>query len=141
MPVSPAPLTVLIVEDEPDLRVLAESNISDFGYETRSSANSREALAVLEEDEKINILFTDINLPDRSAEAVLNGVELARRAVEMRPNLRVVYTTGDVPTDGMVALFVDGSILLRKPYTRDQLQEALQRSAAPIQTPVIRAEC
>jgi hypothetical protein len=57
-------------------------------------------------------------------------VELVRRAVELNPSLRVIYTTGDVPTDGMVALFVEGSTLLRKPYTRDELREAIYSVAA-----------
>ncbi len=73
------------------------------------------------------MLFTDINLPDTIADAIVDGLELARCAVQFNPGLRVIYTTGDVPTDGMIALFVDGSIFLQKPYTRDQLKEAIER--------------
>ena len=119
--------TVLIVEDETDLRVLAESNISDFGCATLSAGNGREALALLKENENISVLFTDINLPDTASDAIGDGLELARCAVEFNHGLRVIYTTGDVPTDGMIALFVDGSIFLQKPYTRDQLKEAIER--------------
>lgn len=56
----------------------------------------------------------------------IDGLELARRAVELRPGLHVLYTTGGGRTDGMVALFVAGGTFLPKPYTRDQLIEAMQ---------------
>ena len=123
------PSVVLIVEDEPDLRVLAESNIADFGYETLSAANAVEALVLLEENENIVVLFTDINLSDGPDS--IDGLELARRAVELRAGLRVVYTTGGVQTDGMTALFVEGGAFLPKPYTREQLKAALRGDPTP----------
>jgi CheY-like chemotaxis protein len=123
-------LFVLVVEDEPDLRVLAESNIADLGYETLSAANGREALALLNENQRITLLFTDINMPD--VPDGIDGLELARRAVELRPGLRVIYTTaaGGL-TDGMAALFVDGATFLPKPYTRDQLMRAMRGDPEP----------
>jgi CheY-like chemotaxis protein len=119
-----------VVEDEPDLRVLAESNIADLGYETLSAANGREALALLNENQRITLLFTDINMPD--VPDGIDGLELARRAVELRPGLRVIYTTaaGGL-TDGMAALFVDGATFLPKPYTRDQLMRAMRGDPEP----------
>ena len=49
------------------------------------------------------------------------GIQLAKRAVELKPRLKVVYSTGLSVTDGMKALFVPGSAVLEKPYTVDQL--------------------
>jgi CheY-like chemotaxis protein len=115
------PPVVLIVEDEPDLRVLAESNIADFGYTTLSAGNGNEAMVLLEEDKRIVLLFTDINMPDGH-----DGLELARCAIELRPGLRVLYTSGAAPTDGMTALFVEGATFLQKPYTRAELMQAVQ---------------
>jgi len=119
--------TVLVVEDEPTVRALAESVIEGLGYTILSAANAREAIALLEQDESIDILFTDINLPD-GPEAI-DGLQLARKAVELRRGLRVIYTTGEGRTDGMTALFVDDATFLPKPYTVNQLTEAVLETA------------
>ena len=118
------PPAVLVAEDEPTVRTLAESIIAEFGYETFSAANAREALAVLDDGALITLLFTDINMPD--GPDGLDGLELARRAVEIRPELRVIYTTGGGLTDGMAALFVEGGSFLPKPFTPEQLIAAIQ---------------
>lgn len=124
---------VLIVEDDSDLLVLAESNVADFGYSTLSASNGREALVLLAEAASVAVLFTDINLPD--VPDGIDGVELARRAVELRPGLRVIYTSGSPPTDGMIALFVEGSAFLRKPYTREALMQAIRSHCEPSAEP------
>ena len=76
-----------------------------------------------EREERIDILFTDINLPD-GPEAI-DGLALARKAVELSPGLRVIYTTGDGQTNGMTALFVEAATFLPKPYTVKQLTDAV----------------
>jgi CheY-like chemotaxis protein len=91
------PITVLLVEDEPTVRELAESIVEDSGYRTLSAATAREAIALLEQDQPIDLLFTDINLPD--GPDAKDGLELAQQAVELRPCLRVIYTTGGGRTD------------------------------------------
>jgi DNA-binding NtrC family response regulator len=76
-------------------------------------------MAIVETDKPIDILFTDLGLMHDAPQA---GLELAKQAVERRPDLRVLYTTGQTVTDGMKALFVPNSALLEKPYTVDQLR-------------------
>ena len=88
----PEPPAVLVAEDEPTVRALAESIIEELGYSTFSAANAREALALLENGALITLLFTDINMPD--GPDAFDALELARRAVEIRPQLRVIYTSG-----------------------------------------------
>ena len=123
--------TVLVVEDEPTVLALAVSIIEDdLGYAALSAANAREALALLEQDQ-IDLLFTDINLPDGQ-----DGLELARRAVEMRPGLPVIYTSGGGQTDGMAALFVDGSTFLRKPYKKEDLLQAVKGLEGACEAPL-----
>ena len=112
---------ILIVEDEEQVRVLAELYLQEQGHQTVSAATAEEALAALEVAEQVDLLFTDIGLHgDLHA-----GLVLAKQAVERRPELKVLYTTGQGVTDGMRAMFVKASALLPKPYTVDQLQRSL----------------
>jgi CheY-like chemotaxis protein len=59
------PGTVLIVEDEPQVLILAESVLQGAGYETISSSTVAEALAIVESDRHIDVLFTDLGLGDQ----------------------------------------------------------------------------
>jgi hypothetical protein len=71
----------------------------------------------LERTEPIELLFTALTLQG-DPEA---GLVLANKAVQLRPDLKVLYTSGQGVTDGMIALFVKNSAFLPKPYTVDQL--------------------
>jgi DNA-binding NtrC family response regulator len=112
---------ILIVEDEAQVRVLSESYLQEQGHQTLSAATPGEALAVLDANETVDILFTDIELQS-DFEA---GFNLAQKAIERHPQLRVLYTSCHAVTDGMKALFVEGAAFLPKPYTIDQLQAIL----------------
>ena len=112
---------ILIVEDDAFILDLAEMMIKGWGYETLSACDSDEALSLLRSTQGIDALFTDIYLQ----KAMLGGCELARQAIELRPDLRVLYTTGNLVTDKIKSLFVLGTECLRKPYTPDQLQHSL----------------
>jgi DNA-binding NtrC family response regulator len=112
---------LLIVEDEEQVRVLAESYLREQGHRTLTASSKDEALAVLDVTNGVDVLFTDIGLKD----AIHGGLELAKEAVERHPGLKVLYVTGQSVTDGMRAMFVEGSALLEKPYTVDQLQTTL----------------
>jgi DNA-binding NtrC family response regulator len=109
--------TVLMVEDEAQVLLLAESYLQEHGHLTLSASTPAEAAALLDGSDSIDVLFTDVGLrEDQQA-----GLELAKQAVERRPGLKVLYTTGQAITDGMQALFVEKSAMLPKPYTVDQL--------------------
>jgi CheY-like chemotaxis protein len=113
--------TVLIVEDEDQVRVLAESYLREQGHQTVSAATAQEALAVFEVVKRVDVLFTDINLKGD----IQAGLDLAKDAVQRQPDLKVLFATGSAVTDGMKAMMVDKSAALEKPYTVDQLQAAL----------------
>jgi CheY-like chemotaxis protein len=108
---------VLIVEDEAQVLLLAQSYLEEHGHKTFSASTNAEASAILDGDEHIDVLFTDLGL----RENLQAGLELAKLAVERRPALKVLYTTGQAVTDGMRALFVEKSAMLPKPYTVEQL--------------------
>src|ERR1700722_9734400 len=97
---------ILVVDDEEQVRVLAESVLRDCGHQPLSAATVDQALALIRTEQPIELLFTDINLADDvEAGLVHPGLELAQQALRLRPELRVLYTTGAGVTDGMKALF------------------------------------
>ena len=112
---------VLIVEDEDQVRVLAESYLREQGHQTVSAASLEEALAVFDVVDRVDVMFTDVILKGD----IHAGIALAKEAVQRRPDLKVLFTTGSAVTDGMKAMMVERSAVLEKPYTVDQLQTAL----------------
>jgi DNA-binding NtrC family response regulator len=112
---------VLIVEDDEQLRVLAESVIKDAGNDVLSAAAVESAKALIDSDQTIDILFVDIQLGS-DLEA---GLTLAKYAQEKCPGLRIIYTTGQGVTEGTRKLFVDGFVFLSKPYTAEHLLVAI----------------
>jgi CheY-like chemotaxis protein len=112
---------VLIVEDEVQVLVLTESYLQELGHKTLSAATAVEAIAILNADQVIDVLFIDIGLHDD----LQAGLELAKKAAESRPGLKVLYTTAQPVTDGTKALMVAGSAILEKPYTVNQLEASL----------------
>jgi DNA-binding NtrC family response regulator len=113
--------SVLIVEDEAQVLMLAVSYLQEHGHQTLSASTVMGATTLLDGPDEIDLLFTDIGLQD-DFEA---GLKLAAGAFERRPGLKVLYTTGQTVTDGMRAQFVPKSAVLVKPYTVDQLLTSL----------------
>ena len=113
--------TILIVEDEPQISAVVRSLIEEQGHKVLFAATADEALGILNGPEAVDALFVDIVLKgDMQA-----GIEFAKRAVELKPDLKVLYSTGLTVTDDMKALVVPGSIILEKPYSEDQLLTSL----------------
>ena len=113
--------TVVIVEDEPQISALVQSFIEEQGHKVLSAATADEALGILKGPHAVDALFVDIILKgDMEA-----GIKLAKRAVELKPDLKVLYSTGLTVTEDMKASVVPGSIILEKPYSEDQLLASL----------------
>jgi DNA-binding NtrC family response regulator len=122
--------TILIVEDEPQISWLLQSFIEEQGHMTFLAATADEALTILTGLEAVDALFVDIILKgDMQA-----GIELAKRAVELKPGLKVLYSTGLTVTDDMKALVLPGSIILEKPYSEDQLLMSLSVHFGPVRS-------
>src|ERR1700675_253918 len=117
---------ILVVEDDVFIRQVAEMMIQDWGHDILSASDADEALIFLRSAQHIDALFTDIYLKH----SVLGGCELAHQAIELRPKLRVLYTTGNYVTDKIKAQFVAGMECLRKPYTPHQLRHSLEQLLA-----------
>jgi CheY-like chemotaxis protein len=86
---TPAGAKILVVEDDPDVRAMIVGILSDLGYQTLVATNGPEALAILNQDRSVDLLFTDIVMP-----AGMSGTELARQASRLRPDLKVLLSSG-----------------------------------------------
>jgi len=113
--------TVFLLEDDDQVRVLAESYLEEQGHEVLSAGTAPGALALLAKSPQLELLFTNVDLKGEIAA----GIGLAHEAVNRRPNLKVLYTTERNLTDGMKARFVKNSAFLPKPYTVEQLLATL----------------
>jgi CheY-like chemotaxis protein len=100
---------VLVVEDEPMIRMLAAEILEDEGFEVAEAANAPAALKLLEKRDDVTALFTDIDMPGG-----MNGLELAKIVHERWPRIAIVVTSGvfrvaadKLPGDG---------VFIQKPY-------------------------
>jgi len=81
--------TVLVVDDEPTVRMLVGDTLADLGYQAIEAADAASGLKVLESDAKIDLLVTDVGLPGG-----MNGKQMADSARARRPGLKVLFITG-----------------------------------------------
>ncbi|WP_137133241.1 PAS domain-containing protein [Rhizobium sp. FKY42] len=108
---------VLLVEDDVLIRSSTAEMLADFGYQVIEAATGAEALAALA-SEPIDVLVTDVGLPD------IDGGSLAKRALEHKPALHVVFATGETHAPPGAP---EKSTLLRKPYHQEQVKIALEK--------------
>jgi DNA-binding NtrC family response regulator len=120
--------TVLIVEDESQVRVFAESYLRRHGHRTISAASEKQALALLDAGEGVDVLFAEIELQGDG----LAGVRLARQAARRRPGMKVLYASDHHVTDGLKPLLVVPSEVLEKPYTVDELEAGVTGKVAAV---------
>jgi PAS domain S-box-containing protein len=116
---------ILVVEDEPDLRIYSTEVLTRLGYRVFEAEDARSGLTALERHPEITLLFTDIGLPG------MNGHSLATEAVRRRPGLRVLFTTGYASS----AIFHDSAIrrdalLLPKPFSMTALATKIREAIA-----------
>jgi CheY-like chemotaxis protein len=85
------PSTILVVDDDEDVLLIASSYLRDQGYTILEATNGAQGLSILRDTKDVDLLFTDIAMPGG-----MNGFDLAHRAKQFRPDLRVLYTSGFV---------------------------------------------
>ncbi|MFJ1466842.1 hybrid sensor histidine kinase/response regulator [Massilia orientalis] len=110
------PLRFLVVEDDPDARLLTCEILEALGYAARGAATAEQALALLQ-DGAVDVLFTDLNLPG------MQGDVLATRACAGNPSLRVILASGEGVVD--VDTGAHAAALLPKPFELAQLQHTI----------------
>ena len=112
--------TILVVEDNAELLEIAVTMIRDLGYKVLVAANGVEAIALLNGDTPIDLLFSDVVMPNG-----INGPDLASEAQSIDKKLKVLLTSGYPGTHGAEAASDDFPILA-KPYRRDDLARMLR---------------
>ena len=112
------PPAVLIVEDEPLVRLCAVHIVEDAGYEVVEAANADEAIRILESRMDIRVVFTDIHMPGS-----MDGLKLATAVRDRWPPIKIMVTSGRhfVPQQELP----EGGRFIGKPYDPVQVKNAL----------------
>jgi len=115
-------MTVLVVDDEPRMRRLASRILCELGYHVLEAENAADAARLLEKDDSVALLFTDVVMPGE-----IDGRTLGQWARRQHPGLKVLLTSG-FPVQLPEEAVPGGEVLpfLRKPYSKQQRQAALE---------------
>jgi len=107
---------VLVVEDDPDVQLISVDALRYLGYSVLQASSAEEAIKVMALNPQVDLLFTDVVMPG------VTGRVLAERALALRPDLKVLYTTGYTRNAVVHNGVLDAGVaLLPKPFTVDQL--------------------
>ncbi len=123
----PAPVhqgreTILVVEDDPHVRFVVVQLLRTAGYTVFEATDADSALTLLSGLLQVDLLFTDILMPGHT-----NGFDLAQRAEALRPELKVLFTSGHLAESPERDREVPaGTHLLQKPYRGSALREAVR---------------
>jgi len=121
----PQSVCVLVVEDIAEIREAMVETLQRAGYQTEGAADAKAALVLMRRDPTPDLLFTDIVLGRG-----LNGYELAHRAAEIKPGLKVLYTTGYAFKAQETQSALPGSRMLIKPYRMGQVLREIEQLLA-----------
>jgi signal transduction histidine kinase/ActR/RegA family two-component response regulator len=114
--------TVLVVEDNEALRRAAVRQLTELGYQVREAESAAAAMAVLCSEDELDLLFTDVVMP-----GAMDGLDLAYQATRLRPNLKILLTSG-FPAGYGVDRHIESRPfrLLNKPYGNDELARTMR---------------
>ncbi len=115
--------TILLVEDNADVLEVAAISLEQLGYHVRSADNAAAALRLLEQGERIDLVFSDVVMPGE-----LDGIALARRVRRDYPGVRVLLTSGYAAAASAAE---GGFPILRKPYRLAALSRAVRDALDP----------
>jgi PAS domain S-box-containing protein len=111
--------SILIVDDEKDLLQLTQQILEQSGYHTQVAENAAQALDILKADNKIDLLFSDVIMPGG-----ISGYELAKQATEIKPELKVLLTSGFTSKSNGLRKF--SANMLNKPYRKSDLAQRIR---------------
>lgn len=121
---NPGKAIILVVDDEPILRMVGIDMAEEAGFEAIEAANADDAILVLESRQDIRLIFTDIDMPDGS----MNGLKLAAAVRRRWPPVEIIVVSGhyqarheDLPV---------GALFFSKPYQNSTIIDAMKRLVA-----------
>ncbi|MCJ7422237.1 hybrid sensor histidine kinase/response regulator [Sphingomicrobium astaxanthinifaciens] len=113
--------TILLVEDEPMVRTVAERALTRHGYTVLTATNGEEALEILEKtDEEIALLVSDVVMP------MMDGPTMGREARKDRPGLPILFMSGYAEEQLRKSIDIDNVDFLPKPFSVQELAEAVR---------------
>ena len=115
--------TILVVEDDKMVRDYVLTQLHSLGYVTLDAANATEALAIVRDGRAFDLLFTDVIMPE------LNGRQLAEEIQKVRPELKVLFTSGY--TENAIihhGRLDEGVLLLAKPYRKSDMATMIRKA-------------
>jgi two-component system cell cycle sensor histidine kinase/response regulator CckA len=115
--------TVLLVEDEPMVRSVAERALTRHGYQVITADNGEEALDVLARGEPIDLLISDVVMPG------MDGPTMVREARKSRPELKILFISGYAEEQLRKSIDIENVNFLPKPFSVTELAEAARRAA------------
>ena len=112
--------SILLVEDQDEVRQLLADSLEEFGHEVRTARDAEEAIELLGQDTRIEVLVTDIVLPGR-----MTGLDLVRQARELMPDLKILTISGNTSDPSVKAPYLDRFAFLPKPFRPSDLNRAV----------------
>ena len=116
--------TVLLVEDEPMVRTVAERALTRQGYTVLTANNGEEALDIVGRGEPIDLLISDVVMP------VMDGPTMVREARKTRPELPILFMSGYAEEQLRKSIDIDNVAFLPKPFSVQELSEAARKALA-----------
>jgi CheY-like chemotaxis protein len=112
--------TILLVEDQADVREVVKASLSGLGYRVLTAPDGPSGLRILEGDEPIDLLLTDVVMPNG-----MTGIELAQDARRLRQDIRIVVISGYFK-ELQAGVPLAGVVFLKKPFMHAELAEKIE---------------
>lgn len=113
------PHTVLVVEDEPLVRMNISDHLSEAGFRVIEAGNAAEALLLLESDTNVRLIFTDVDMPGS-----MDGLTLASVVADRWSPVRIIITSGHRLVE--ITDIPPGSVFFPKPYSESRVESAMR---------------
>jgi CheY-like chemotaxis protein len=116
--------TIMVVEDEPEIRELVATSLAVEGFHVLCAEDAADALKLLDAHPEVALLFTDILMPGD-----LHGYDLARRARQIKPDIKLLYTSGYALAKAIgKSMPIEDARMVNKPYRLEELITEIRRA-------------